>query len=144
MSQGTPTAVCFCKDVCLFTYSLSMQLPFIFNDTRHLILNQPETQHIMVGKVCRFLKINCDDRVRPWVELKLGELHHFHDGFLKFHFSERRFYLPLRWNHWTVAKRVHLVPQRGCVIHNHRVLWHLGDRWATQPRPYVTSPSSDQ
>jgi hypothetical protein len=97
------------------------------------------TQRVVIGKVSRFLLIKCDNMVQPWVELTLGELDHFFEGFQEFQFGQRRFYLPLGWNSWTIAKRVHLVPLQHSVVYNHRVRWHLGDMWATPPQPWVVA-----
>jgi hypothetical protein len=121
---------------------LSSQIRFIFKDTRRLILEDSETQRVVIGKIARLLTIECDGRARPWLELELGELAGFRDGFLEFRFGARRFYLPFGWNGWTVAKRVHLVRQRNGVVYNHRVRWHIGDRWATPRQPYVTASES--
>ncbi len=81
----------------MFTDYFSLQIRFIIDDTRHIILDESETsetQRVVIGKVSRFLSIKCADRVRPWVELELGDLLDIRDGFLEFHFSKRRFYLP--------------------------------------------------
>ncbi|ELR25711.1 uncharacterized protein ACA1_326690 [Acanthamoeba castellanii str. Neff] len=60
---------------------------FIFKDTRHLILEDSETQRVMIGKIAHLLTIECDGRARPWLKLKLGELAGFRDGFLEFRFG---------------------------------------------------------
>ncbi len=43
----------------------------------------------MIGKIAHLLTIECDGRVRPWLELELelGELAGFRDGFLEFRFG---------------------------------------------------------
>ena len=43
----------------------------------------------MIGKVCRFLSIKCNDQVQPWVELELGDPNRITNGFLEFLFGER-------------------------------------------------------
>ncbi len=66
---------------------LSSQICFIFEDTRHLILKDSEMQRVMIGKIAHLLTIKCDGRGQPWLELKLGELAGFRDGFLEFRFG---------------------------------------------------------
>jgi hypothetical protein len=90
---------------------LSSQIHFIFEDTRHLILKDLETQRVVIAKITHLLTIECDGRAQPWLELKLGELASFRDGFLEFRFSVQQFYLPFRWNRWTIAKHIHLMLQ---------------------------------
>ncbi|ELR11843.1 uncharacterized protein ACA1_363430 [Acanthamoeba castellanii str. Neff] len=85
---------------------------FIVNNSRHTILNKSKTQRVMIRRISQLLRITCDNKVRPWVELELGDLRGVSDGFLEFGLSQRRFYLPFGWNGWTVAKRVHLVPYK--------------------------------
>jgi hypothetical protein len=63
---------------------LSSQIHFIFEDTRHLILKDLETQRVVIAKITHLLTIECDGRAQPWLELKLGELASFRDGFLEF------------------------------------------------------------
>ncbi|ELR13517.1 uncharacterized protein ACA1_247210 [Acanthamoeba castellanii str. Neff] len=118
---------------------------FIIDNSRHAILDESETQCVMIGRISRLLRIACDNVVKAWVELELGDLRGVSDGFLEFRLSQRRFYLPFGWNGWTVAKRVHLVQQHAGLLYNHRVRWHLGDRWATPAsgaRPAAWSTTS--
>ncbi len=65
----------------------------------------------MIRKITHLLTIECDGRAWPWLKLKLGELASFRDSFLEFRFSAQQFYLPFRWNRWTITKRVHLMWQ---------------------------------
>ncbi|ELR24549.1 uncharacterized protein ACA1_171220 [Acanthamoeba castellanii str. Neff] len=118
---------------------------FIIDNSRHAILDESETQCVVIGRISRLLRIACDNVVKAWVELELGDLRGVSDGFLEFRLSQRRFYLPFGWNGWTVAKRVHLVQQHAGLLYNHRVRWHLGDRWATPAsgaRPAAWSTTS--
>lgn len=66
---------------------LSSQICFIFEDTRHLILKDSETQRVVIGKIACLLTIECDGRAWPWLELELGELASFRDSFLEFRFG---------------------------------------------------------
>ncbi|ELR14995.1 uncharacterized protein ACA1_211490, partial [Acanthamoeba castellanii str. Neff] len=100
---------------------------------------------VVIGRISRLLRIACDNVVKAWVELELGDLRGVSDGFLEFRLSQRWFYLPFGWNGWTVAKRVHLMQQHAGLLYNHRIRWHLGDRWATPAsgaRPVAWSTTS--
>ncbi len=52
------------------------------------------------------------------------------DGFLEFRFSAQQFYLPFRWNGWTITKHI-LMHQQNNMVYNHQQRWHIGNRWAT-------------
>ncbi|ELR18688.1 uncharacterized protein ACA1_394540 [Acanthamoeba castellanii str. Neff] len=117
---------------------------FIIDNSQHAILDESKTQCVVIGRISRLLHIACDNVVKAWVELELGDLRSVSDGFLKFWLSQRRFYLPFGWNGWTVTKRVHLVQQHAGLLYNHHIRWHLGDRWATpasgaQPAAWSTT-----
>jgi hypothetical protein len=69
-------------------------------------------------------------------EMRLGQFQRTATGqrYLRFKLSARRFYIPLGWNDWTVAKHISLVPdptQQTLTLYNHRVKWNITDRWPT-------------
>jgi hypothetical protein len=70
------------------------------------------------------------------MEMRLGQFQHRATGqrFLRFKLTTRRYYLPLGWQGWTVAKRISLIPdplRRQLTLFNHRVKWNIADRWPT-------------
>jgi hypothetical protein len=70
------------------------------------------------------------------MEMRLGQFQHGATGqrYLRFKLSTRRYYVPLGWKNWTVAKRISLVPypmRLQLVLCNHRVKWNIEDRWPT-------------
>ncbi|ELR12033.1 uncharacterized protein ACA1_353350 [Acanthamoeba castellanii str. Neff] len=124
---------------------IALHIRFIIDNSRHAILDESKTQHVMIRRISCLLCIACDNVVKVWVELELGDLCGVSDGFLEFRLSQRRFYLPFGWNGWTITKRVHLMQQHAGLLYNHRVRWHLGDRWATPAsgaRPAAWSTTS--
>lgn len=106
------------------------------------VLPADETwRHVVVARISRFLHIPCGDgKARRWLELELLEESGVHEGFRQFKLSQRRHYVPLGWNGWTIASRIFLVPRGNLPFYflNHRIRWQLRDRWASVLRPYVT------
>jgi hypothetical protein len=52
--------------------------------------------------------------------------------FISFKQSEARYYVPLGWGGWTIARRISLPVDfinSQYRIYNHRMLWQIADRW---------------
>ncbi len=114
---------------------MEVQLDFVFQDQHphaRFLQQSEEKRWVVVGIISRILTIRCNSKTLPWLELQLGELKWPPNGrFLQFKFGNGRYYLPLGWNGWTIARRISLStdPTTKRTIYNYRAKWFLGDRW---------------
>jgi hypothetical protein len=58
----------------------------------------------MIGRISHLLCIACNNVVKAWVKLKLGDLHSVSDGFLEFQLAT---VLPSLWVEWMDHHQVH-------------------------------------
>lgn len=94
---------------------------------------------IVVGTITRLLMVRLNGTPLPWLEMRLGEIQNDEAplNYLCFKLDEkRRYYIPLGWGGWTVAKRLLLMCNPMAVrsnhtlfLYNHRIKWEITDRW---------------
>ncbi len=91
--------------------------------------------NIMLANITHVLTFAKSDP--PWLEVELGESEAPSSSWLRFEMSKARYYVPLGWNEWSVARRISLPidnVHRGLHIYNRRMTWQIEDRWPTDPR----------
>lgn len=108
---------------------------FVFSDDRSIRLLPPGDPHerVVVARIARVLSIEHKGERMPWLEVCFAQrVLDRHWLFLSFKMREARFYVPLGWGGWTIARRISLRADYSNVqyhLYNHRTLWLLADRW---------------
>jgi hypothetical protein len=117
-----------------------------FDDDRdvHVLGDEPRGQAVVTGFIRRLLTVE-GNKYTSWIELEVVTPERNRNKVGRFLSLKRgpRLYIPLGWKRWTVARRIHLVPQPGKatthVLLNDRIKWELSDRWPT----YKARPEPD-
>lgn len=108
-----------------------------------LLPPEERARTVVVGKITRILTIQAigEATKQPWLELLLGEKQEAGTGrFPRFKMGEARYYVPLGWHGWSIARRIGLCADptnRGMVLYNYRMVWYLGDKWPSKHDPPV-------
>ena len=71
---------------------------------RKWLLQQDDHVNVVVANITRVIMFTSSG---PWLEVELGESQ-TPSSWLRFKFSEARYYVPLGWNEWSVARWISL------------------------------------
>lgn len=129
------------------------QLQYVYKDDQTVkVLDKHQHKNnccIIVGTITRLLTVQLNGTPTQWLEMWLGEIqwNAVPLDYLRFKLDEKhRYYIPLGWCGWTVAKCLLLMidplaPKSNCTLflYNHRIKWEITDRWPTS----VQSASDD-
>ncbi len=90
-------------------------------------------ERIVVGRISRLLSLKHRGQPLAWLEVCLAQhVPDRHPLFIGFKLSEARYYVPLGWGGWTVARRISLpidFINSQYRIYNYRMLWLMADQW---------------
>jgi len=121
---------------------------FVITDDniRKWLLWRNDHMNIVMANIMKVLTFTRSDP--PWLEVLLGESlwSSRSSSWLWFKMSEVHYYVPLRWNEWSVACRISLPinhahwKQR---IFNHQMTWKIKDHWPTDTQPDDNKGSSN-